>query len=508
MIKEVSKEMRLYPILLPALLLAWTGAPGATQEAAKSGKPTGVSLTIYNQNFALVKDRRAIELVAGRNTLLIEDVAALIDPTSVHFKSLTAPNTVAVREQNYQYDLINPTTLLNKSVGKRVLIRQNLGNGQTREIAGTIVTPVSVAVAQTGDAGGGTSTAYNGLVIRTDDGKLVLNPTGEISLLEMPSGLIPRPQLLWLVDATQAGKHEAEVSYMTQGVTWKADYVVVLASDEKSVDITGWVTLDNKSGATYENANLQLIAGDVRRVQPPAGFGGRGAPRAAEMKVDAAVPQFQQEDLFEYKLYTLDGTTTIRNNEQKQMTLLSANKAPANKRFIYDGRKQFWGVYNPEGYFPGEGYDTSQYKKVNIIVEVKNAKPNLGIPLPKGKMRLYKADSRGSLQFVGEDQMDHTPQNETVRLYVGDAFDIVGEHKRMNFRRISDREVEETFEIVVRNRGKNAAAVSIIEHAWLDWRVTAKSQDFIKKDARTLEFPVNVAPDAEAKVTYTIRTRW
>ncbi|NLI01225.1 MAG: hypothetical protein GX446_17225 [Chthonomonadales bacterium] len=475
------------------------------QQEGKVGKPTGVSLTIYNQNFGVVKDRRKVELANGRTMLIVEDVAQQIDPTTVHFKSLTAPNAVVVREQNYQYDLINPLTLLNKSVGKRVTIRQNLGNGQQREVSGIILAPVTAAVAQTGEGGDGTSTSYNGLVIQADDGKILLNPVGEAQLHEMPAGLVPIPRLVWLVDSAQAGEHEAEVSYMTQGLTWRADYVVVLSADDKLVDVTGWVTLDNKSGATYENANLQLIAGDVRRIQPPAGLGG-GRRNAEMMKADAA-PAFAEESLFEYHLYTLDGTTTVRNNEQKQMTLLNANKAPCVKKFVYDGRTGFWGIFNPD-FRPGEQWDTSNYKKVNVIVEVKNAKPSLGIPLPKGRMRLYKADSKGSLQFVGEDEIDHTPKDEIVKLKVGDAFDIVGEHKRTNFRRISDKEVEESFEITIKNHKSEEVTVSIIEHLWADWRITQKSADFVKRDARTVEFPVKVPKDGSATVTYTARTRW
>jgi hypothetical protein len=492
-------------LVLLAVTLTLATAPGLPQDAAKSGKSTGIALTIYNQNFALVKDKRTVELANGRNTVIIADVAAQIDPTSVHFKSITAPNAVAVREQNYQYDLINPTTLLNKSVGKRITLRQALANGQIREITGTIVTPVTGTIANTGEGGGGTSTTYNGLVVRTDDGQLLLNPTGEIALHEMPPGLIPRPRLVWLVDTTQAGKHEAEISYMTQGVTWKADYVAVVSNDDKLVDITGWVTLDNKSGATYENASLQLIAGDVRRIQPPREVMMRA--KAAEAVDGAAAPQFQEESFFEYHLYTLDGTTTVRNNEQKQMTLLSANKVPALKKFVYDGRRGFWGIRDP-GYLPGEGYDTSNYKKVNIIVEIKNSRPNLGIPLPKGKIRLYKADSRGSLQFIGEDEIDHTPKEETVRLYVGDSFDIVGEHKRIDFKRISKTEVEETFEITLKNHRNEAAQVAVVEHLWADWRITAKSTGYLKKDAHTVEFPVSVPKDGEVKVTYTVRTKW
>src|SRR5258708_9320505 len=238
------------------------------------------------------------------------------------------------------------------------------------------------------------------------------------------------------------------------------------------------------------------MTGAVRRLeQPQRPMGGRGMV----MESAKAAPQFQEESFFEYHLYTLDGTTTVRDNEQKQMTLLNANKVPAVKKFAYDGRRGFWGIHNP-GYRPGEGYDTSTYKKVNVMMEVKNSKPNLGIPLPKGKIRMYKADSRGSLQFVGEDEIDHTPKDETLRLYVGDSFDMVGEHKRTDFKRIGPKEVEESFEIVVKNHRNEAATVSIFQHLWADWRITAKSHDYIKKDASTVEFVVPVAQDEEAKV--------
>jgi hypothetical protein len=479
--------------------------PAKAQANSKSNKPTAVSLTIYNQNFALVKERRPVELTNGRSRVTIADVAQLIDPTSVHFKSLTAPDAVAVREQNYVYDLINPITLLNKSVGKRISFQQHLANGQIRSVEGTIVTPVTQIVAQTGD-GGGSNSLYNGMVIRQDDGRLLLNPSGEMLLHEMPAGLVPIPELVWLVDSTKAGMHDAEISYMTNGITWKADYVAVMSADDKMLDLTGWVTLDSKCGATYENASLQLIAGDVRRIQPPAQMPmGRGGGFGGGLKT--AAPQFGEESFFEYHLYTLDGTTTVKNNEQKQMTLLNANKAPATKKFVYDGRRQFPYIGNP-GYYPTENYDTSTYKKVNVMVEVKNSKPVLGIPLPKGKVRLYKADSRGALQFVGEDEIDHTPKDETLRLYVGDSFDAVGEHKRTNFKRISDREVEESFEVLVKNHRNEDTTVTVLEHFWSDWRITEKSHDFVKKDAHSGEFTIKVPKDGEVKVTYTVRTKW
>lgn len=472
--------------------------------------PPGIALTIYNQNFALVKDRRSLELTEGRNTIIVEDVATEIDTTSVHFKSLTAPRAVIVREQNYQYDLINPVTLLNKSVGKRITITQKIGEGELRQMPGTLVTPLNEEVAQLPIAYNA-SVHYNGLVIRTDTGDLLLNPTGEITLHEMPEGLIPRPRLVWLADCAQAGQHEVEISYLTNGVMWKADYVAVVSADDNTLDLTGWVTLDNQSGATYENANLQLIAGDVRRIQPPKIEYMRMAARPMsgglrEMDM-AEVPAFTEESLFEYHLYTLDGTTTVRQNEQKQMTLLSANDIPANKRFVYNGQPGQHGVYSP-GFRPGEAQDTSKNKKVNVYVDVKNCQPNLGIPLPKGKIRLFKADSQGRLQFVGEDEIDHTPKDETLKLYVGDSFDVTGERKRTQFRRLGKTEVEETFEITLKNHRADAITVNVVEYVYAEWTVLAKNHEFKQVDAGTLEFPIPVAPDGLAVLTYTIRTRW
>ncbi len=484
------------------VLLCLGGA--AAGQAPKASKAKGVALTIYNQNFALVKEKRSIDLATGRNSLLIEDVAALIDPTSVSIKSLTAPGAVAVREQNYQYDLMSPTTLLNKSVGKPITITQIFDNGRTRDIKGTIMAPFSVSVAQTGERQGGSETNFSGLIVKANDGGIVLNPMGQITLHEMPAGLIVRPQLSWLLDSTKAGPHEVEVAYMTDGVTWKADYVAIVNSDDRSVDVTGWVTLDNQSGATYENASLQLIAGDVRRLRPATTRGSYGGGAADSV---APAPQFREESFFEYHLYTLDGTTTVRDKEQKQMTLLAAEKAPAEKKFVYDGRRGIWGVWL-NGDHPGESYDKSAQTKFNVVMEIQNSKPALGIALPKGRVRLYKADSRGALQFLGEDAIDHTPKDETLRLYVGESFDAVGERKRTNFRRISDREVEESFEIGLRNHRTEDMRVSVIEHLSSDWEILEKSQNYVKKDAHTVEFVVPLKKDGEAKVTYTVRTRW
>jgi hypothetical protein len=463
-----------------------------------------IALTVYNQDFALVRDQREMEFTAGRNTVTVEDVAGRLDRTSVHFKSLTAPETVVVREQNYRYDLIEPNTLLEKSIGKQVTLRQHLGEGKMREVKGSLLASGTVRH----DSTTGSSLPGGGMVVRTENGEIVLQPAGEITLHEMPEGLISRPQLVWLVDCTRPGAHDVEISYLTQGVQWTADYVAVINPDDTEVDLTGWVTLDNRSGTTFENASLQLVAGDVRRLPPPMQF----QPNAGHMALFAgntasSVPQFEEEKLFEYHLYTLDGTTTVRNNEQKQMSLLNANGVPARKRFVYDGRRPF-PYLRYSSYIPGEHYDTSDYQKVNISMLVENRKPSLGIPLPKGRLRLFKADRQGRLQFVGEDSIDHTPRDETLRLYVGDAFDLVGEHRRTDFKRLGKKQVEERFEILVRNRGEESVEIVVLEHVWADWEIANRTHPYVQTDARTLEFPVQVAAGAEVKVSYTVRTRW
>jgi len=462
-----------------------------------------IALTVYNQDFALVRDTREMEFEAGRNTVTVEDVAERLDRTSVHFKSLTAPESVVVREQNYRYDLIEPHTLLDKSIGKQITLRQQLGEGKIREIKGSLL---ASGIARHDNYNG--TRMETGMVVRTEEGEIVLRPSGEITLHEMPEGLISRPQLVWLADCSKPGAHEVEISYMTAGVKWEADYVVVINAEDTAVDVTGWVTLDNRSGATYKSADLQLVAGDVRRIPPPAEptFGGILMDRAASFAAPQA-PQFVEEKLFEYHLYTLEGTTTVRDNEQKQMTLLAANEVPARKRFVYDGRR-LAPYLHYSNYLPGEHFDTGDYQKVNVTMLVENRKPNLGIPLPKGRMRLFKADRQGRLQFVGEDSIDHTPQGETLRLYLGDAFDLVGEHRRTDFKRLGRKQVEERFEILLRNRGNDPVSITVLEHVWADWEVTNRSHPYEKKDARTVEFPVQVAAGAEVKVSYTIRTRW
>ena len=454
--------MKRIAFLLFAILLA------ATSFAATASAPTNVQLTIYNQNFALVKENRDMSLEKGMNTVSILDVAARIEPSSVAFKSLTDPNAVVVREQNYQYDLINTNTILNKSLGRRVKIVKYL-DGTVKEIEGVVL-----------------STPENGLVLQTADG-IVLNPSGEIQVLEMPQGLVPRPTLAWKLYSDRAGPQKTEISYLTNNITWSADYVAVVDSLDKYVDLTGWVTLDNKSGVTYENASLNLMAGDVHRVQPQREF--EGFALTAPMAAKAAEPQFAEKAFFEYHLYTLKDKTTVRDKESKQISLLTAAHIPAKKVYVYDGARN--------------------QRKVNVLMEIVNSQAsNLGMPLPKGKVRVYKQESDANQHFIGEDLIDHTPKDEKVRLYLGDAFDLVGERKQMTQRQISDHEREESYEISLRNHKDLPVTIVIVEHLWGDWKITQSSHGYNKKDANTVEIPVEVPKDGEVKVTYTVRIKW
>jgi len=485
------------------VLLALCLPAMAAQPAVQASGKDQVQLTVYNQNFALVREQRTVQLERGVNFVRVEDVAARIDPTSIHFLSLTDPDGVVVREQEYQYDMLTTDNILNKSVGKRVRLRRVTPEG-VEILQGTLLTPATVVVPRTDQR----YDPYSGqqrlsLAVQTDKG-VVLNPQGEWTLDELPAGLLAKPTLLWKLEADRPGRHDGRVSYLTEQITWKADYIAVANAADDMVDLNGWVTLENHSGARYPDAALQLMAGDVRRAAPaePA------AARGVLMGVRAAAPQFEEKAFFEYHLYTLAGTTTIEDNSTKQLSLLSAPGVPVRKAYIFDPMRRFWYRWSPGSGQPGEGEDTQQ-GKVNVMLEITNSKENhLGMPLPKGKVRVYKSDEEGRLQFVGEDEIDHTPRDEKVRLWVGDAFDIVGERKRTDHQRIADRIHENQYQITLRNHKDAAVTVVVVERLAGDWEILSKTHAFNKKDAHTIEFPVEVPKDGEVTVTYRVRIRW
>ncbi len=468
----------------------------ARTEEIKASDSQDVSLTIYNQNFGLVRDVRTVDLKAGVNYLRFEDVAAQIDPTTVNFTSLTAPNAVTVREQNYQYDVLDPITILSKSVGKSVKFREYLASGQVHETAGILLNPPQSTVFN--DASGNSTTRMQGLVLKTSSG-VVLNPSGEAELAELPLGLVPKPSLLWKLETTKGGKHRSEIDYQTAGLNWHCDYVVVVNADETQADITSWVTLDNKSGATFKNAALKLMAGDVHKLATPpvprsAGFMSARAQAAPE-------PQFSESGFAEYHLYTLAGRTSVNSNETKQMSLFNASKIGTQKKYVFDPE-------NGNNFYPMYRSNNST-QKVAVKVEIANSKANgLGMPMPKGKVRVYKKDQDGALEFIGEDNIDHTPKDEKVRVYLGDAFDIIAERKQTNQQQVSDRVQRLSYEISIRNHKDSAVSVTDVEHAFGQWKIVSSSHESTKRDAHTFEFAVDVPANGESKVTYTVETKY
>ncbi len=409
-----------------------------------------------------------------------------IDPTSLALKALSDPDAVLVQEQNYQYDLVSRETLLDKSVGKRIRFVETQPDGSEAIVEATLLSQPS-----------------QGTVVQLDDGRVLLHPPGRIILDGLPEGLVSRPSLLWRLDAARGGTYPTEVSYLTNGITWTADYVAVINEAEDAVDLTGWVTLDNRSGATYRDAELQLMAGDVRRVQEYQEVAVTyERPIVQRDAIGVPEPAFGQEAFFEYHLYTLDGRTTIGQNETKQMTLLAAADVGVRRRLVFDPQRR-------RTYGRGRQGGSTQEAGLSIMLEMKNTEANrMGMPLPKGKVRLYKSDARGNLQFLGEDLIDHTPRNEEVRLYVGDAFDVVGTQIVKDERRPASDTVEQDVEVSIRNRKETTTEVVVIARGYAEWSILQSNREFDRLDAHTAEFPVTLQPDEELTLTYTTRSSW
>ncbi|PIR15735.1 MAG: hypothetical protein COV48_12740 [Elusimicrobia bacterium CG11_big_fil_rev_8_21_14_0_20_64_6] len=454
---------------------------------------SALEVTVYNSNLGLIKETRPFKLKNGINSVQVVDVAAQIDPTSVHFKSLTAPDAVSVLEQDFRYDLISQEKILQRYVGKEIELQRYGRDGDKKElIKGTLLSSAGGRVMKVGD-------------------KLVLNPQGEAILPELPEGLLTKPTLMWLLSSRKSGEHEGEISYLTGGLSWNADYVLVIDKDDAKADLNAWVTVANNSGATYKDAKLKLVAGDVHRAPVlfrPGAMRGYAAKSMA-MSDEAGM---SEKSFFEYHMYSLGRLTTLADNSSKQVEMASAAGVPVRKLFTYDGVQGIqWSQFGDSGYWD-PNYGLSSGKKISVLFEFDNKKASgLGIPLPKGRVRVYKKDDDGSLQLAGEDSIDHTPKDEKVRIKMGESFDLVGERKRINY--ASDhkgRRFEETFEIRLRNHKDADVSVTVVEHLfrWTNWKVKDASAKWTKKDAQTIEFPVTVKKDGETVVTYTVKYSW
>jgi len=471
-----------------ALVVGAVAVGAAPRPAPAVARSEGVELAVYNQDLALVKDRRSLELSQGVNEVRFADVAALIDPTSVHFRSLTDPTGTVVLEQNYEYDIVGSARLLRKYVDQPISLVTEDG----QEYTGTLLS---------GD---------NDVILQAADGQVTvvkLDRIKEFTFPALPEGLITRPTLVWQVESARSGSQEVEVTYLTGGINWEASYTVVLADDEKSLDLNGWVSLDNRSGTSYRDARLKLIAGDIHRAPTE---GGVRAEKSYQAPTEMPAPQVEERPFFEYHLYEVQRPVTVRDQQTKQIEFVTATGVPAQKFFVYDGSQiKFWGYSQP---IQDAAYGTISNKKVMVMLEFKNGEEEgLGIPLPRGTLRIFKKDVDGSTLLIGEDAIDHTPKEERVRLYVGDAFDIVGERVQTNFKVDYDEDwMEESYQITLRNHKAEEVEVRVVEHMfrWSEWKILENSQDYEKLDAQTIEFRVPVKADGEATVTYTVRYEW
>ncbi|MDH7485428.1 MAG: DUF4139 domain-containing protein [Anaerolineae bacterium] len=473
--------------LLLALLLANGLAGGQAGLPTAQATGSGVELTVYNQDLALVKERRSLQLDEGLNEVHFSDVAARIDPTSVHFRSLTDPEGTVVWEQNFEYDVVGSERLLEKYVDQD--IRLVTEDGTVYE--GTLLSGTGDIILQRADGGV--------TVVQRDR-------VQEFGFPELPEGLITRPTLVWLLETVTAGEHQAEVTYMTGGLNWSANYVVLLAQDEGSLDLDGWVTLDNRSGATYRDAKLKLIAGDIHRA--PQVAVAKEVMMYEVMPMAVPAPPVEEREFFEYHLYEVQRPVTVRDKQTKQIEFVTATGVPAEKFFVYDGSRglSFWGSPNVDQAYGAQTGST----KVQVMLQFKTGKDGVDAELPRGTVRVYKEDVDGTHLLVGEDSIDHTPKDEQVRLYLGDAFDIVGERTQTGFNRLGDRALEETYRIRVRNHKAEEVEVRVVEHLfrWTEWEITRESAEHEKLDAQTVEWRLAVPADGEAELTYTVRYRW
>lgn len=459
------------------LLTPITAACGEIMITAQAQQELRVS--VYNKDLALVRDKRTLEIEEGVNTLAFREVSSRIIPETASLKS----EGLIVLEQNFEYDLLSPQSLLQKYVGRDVILGTiNPVTGKETEEKATVLS------------------AGSGVVLKTEK-HILTDVRGQLRFPDVPENLRDRPTLTMLISAKQSGTGMAELTYLSRGLSWKADYIAELNKSEDALGLSGWVTLSNNSGATYRNADLQLIAGDVHmvreRLQPE---------RAIKYAAVAGAPveePMTEEAMFEYHMYTLGRKTTIAENQQKQVALMGTAEVACSKQYFLKG--------NPYYYRGGYG-DLGQKLKVGVFVSLQNEKKDgLGKPLPAGVVRVYKKDGNGYSQFIGEDRIEHTPEGETVRLKLGQAFDITADKRQIDFAKISggrDQEVfESEYELTVRNAKKTPVTVRVVEPVPGDWEVLNESIPHRKEAAHILSWDVEVPAEGEQQLVYRVRVR-
>mgnify|MGYP000844959933 FL=1 len=468
--------MKVTCILLALLFLLVSVTPLLAAEDFNN-----LSLTIYNQNIALIREVREVVLDAGKQIIKLTDIPSKINPTSVQLNALTDPDSFSVLEQYYKYEPLNSSTLLNKYLGEEIRILTRDGN------------------------------LYEGYLSNYDVNQIILvkdKKAGPVYVIErsdivsiefpqIPEGLATEPALVCYVESKDAGSKLIELSYLTQDINWSTNYVANISQDEEYLSLNGWVTVENRSGASYESGKLKLIAGEINLEREEY-------DRADTLKalVAESAPQFEEAGLFEYHIYTLGRGVTLEDNQTKQISLLNAQGIPIEKIFIYEGAAY-------RGYYYDNWRNQSYNPDVSVYIEFDNRDEyGLGIPLPKGKVRVYIADEDDILQFIGEDSINHTPRDEKIRLSLGSAFDIVGERKIVDHKKISNTIYQDTYEITLKNHREEPAKIKVIERQWGDWKVLKSNSDYTKIDAYNIEFNVEVPENDEVKIVYTAEYRF
>lgn len=473
----------LWTILGPRLCMAQekeSGRAASEDRITSLDDQTELSLTVYNSNIALVRDLRQVAIPSGEFRLKFMDIAATVNPATVHFRSLTEPQKLTVVEQNYEYDLLEPAKLLHKYVGKQVtLIRSHTENGSTKqdEIQATLLAD------------------NNGPVWKIGDDIVTGLSAESYRFPGVPPNLYERPTLLMTLENSGGPKHRIEASYLASNLSWNADYVLTVTRDDKSADLDGWVTLTNNSGTAFRNAHLQLVAGELNRVLPRATAAGR------VMAKEAMAPQFQQENFSEYHLYSLGRRTSVEDKETKQISLLEASGVPVEKSFVVNGQNFYYRTQQTPG--------APIKDPVMVFYKFSNAeKSGLGMPLPAGTVRVYQQDSKGDVLFAGEDNIGHTPKDESVTVHIGNAFDVVAERKQTDFKKIANNVYEMEYEITLRNHKDAPITVEVNEPIGGTWEILSSSYKFTKTNAFAAQFLVPVAKDGTSVLKYRVRVTW
>jgi hypothetical protein len=493
--------------------LIWLVAVSLAAGPAWAGNP---ALTIYNQNFAVVRDTIHLDLKAGVNNVSYNDATMHLEPDSVVLRDPTGQRELQILEQNFRADPVSQALLLNYYEGKTIDFEtQPEGmQGKKEIIRGKIIRSGYVPqVTGWSDFQVQPSSASAQPIIEVD-GKLMFRLPGEPLFPALPDDSILKPTLTWQLNASDSGPLDAELGYVTSGMSWQAAYNLVSPEKGDTLDLVGWVTIDNQTGKSFTQAKIKLMAGDVNKIQNNNGVS-FGRARGAFQQSLAAVPPVTEKTFDEYHLYTLERATTLLDRETKQVEFVRASGIQSKPIYVYDGAKIDSGRYygwNTQNIRNDRDYGTESNPKVWVMREFMDAESNhLGMPLPKGRLRFYRRDADGQLEFTGENTIDHTPRNEKIRVAMGDSFDLVGERKRTNHHMDdSRRELDESFAIKLRNHKKEAVEIRVVEHLyrWPTWDITDKSADFTKTDAQTIEFHVPVNPEEEQTVTYTVHYSW